>query len=219
MQVDAYPHKVYSKRMDNSTSERYDRLYKENLYPFGEEHIFFVEKALQYLKSGEVLDLGAGDGRNSIYLAAQGFHVLAVDFSQVAIKKIKKISDSRNISLDIEVADIRKRKIVRSYDLILAAFVLHHLSRSEALTLIQNMMAHTSIHGLNIIATFTEQGDFYKNNPGTENFYIRNAELKTLYSKWEILRYEEREEEAFAKRGDGSPMRNICVYLLARRVA
>ena len=203
--------------MDDSTSERYDRLYKENRYPFGKEHIFLVEKATQYLKSGEVLDLGTGDGRNSIYLASQGFHVLAIDFSQAAVDKIKTNSDTLNIST--EVADIRKRKIVRSYDLILAAFILHHLSRSEAFALIQDMMAHTSIHGLNIIATFMEQGDFYKNGPGTENFYVRNTELKTLYSKWEILHYEEREEEAFAKRSDGSPMRNTCAYLLARRVS
>ena len=88
------------KSMDDSSLERYDRLYKENPYPFGKEHSFLVEKATQYLKSGEVLDLGAGDGRNSIYLASQGFHVLAIDFSQAVVDKIKKSSDSQNISLN-----------------------------------------------------------------------------------------------------------------------
>ncbi|HEX7399851.1 MAG TPA: methyltransferase domain-containing protein, partial [Candidatus Limnocylindrales bacterium] len=39
------------------------------------------------LSPGRAIDLGAGDGRNAIWLARRGWDVTAVDFSQVAIDR------------------------------------------------------------------------------------------------------------------------------------
>ncbi len=205
--------------MDNPTAERYNRLYQDSVHPFGKKPDFIVEDTLKYLSSGIILDLGAGDGRNSIYLASHGFQTHAIDFSSVAIEKIKEATQIKKIPLHMEIEDIRTWQFIQSYDAIIATFVLHHLSHSEVLTLIQKMMTHTKIGGLNIIAAFTEEGDFYKKYPQTQNFYIHGNELKALYAEWEILHYEKRNEPASAKRVDGSPMENVCAYLLARKVA
>ena len=204
--------------MDDSTAQRYNLLYQNTPHPFGGDPDFLVKEVLQYVQSGNVLDLGAGDGRNSIYLASHGFQTFAIDFSPTAIAKIEKTIQIKHIPLHTEVADIRKWKFVKMYDFIIATFVLHHLSRSETMVLIQNMMAHTSIGGFHIIAAFTRQGDFYKKNPKTNNFYLHDHELKTLYSEWEIFHYEERIEEASMKQADGSSIKNTCAYLLARRM-
>ena len=204
--------------MDDSTAQRYDLLYQNTPHPFGKNSDFLVKEALRYIQSGHVLDLGAGDGRNSIYLASHGFQTFAIDFSRTAIEKIEKTIQIKHIPLHTEVADIRKWKFIKMYDLVLATFVLHHLSRSEAIVLIQNMMTHTKTGGLNIIAAFTQKGDFYKKDPETNNFYLHSDEFSTLYAGWKIFHYEERMEEAFMKQADGSSMKNICAYLLARKM-
>ena len=204
--------------MNDSTAQRYNLLYQDTPHPFDKNPDFLVKEALRYLQSGNVLDLGAGDGRNSIYLASHGFQTFAIDFSHTAIEKIEKAIEAKNLPLHTEVADIRTWKFVKMYDLILATFVLHHLSRSEALILIQNMMTHTKTGGLNIIVAFTQEGDFYKKDPETKNFYLHGDEFNTLYARWEILHYEERMEEASMKRADGSSMENICAYFLARKM-
>lgn len=216
MQIDFLRSIVYNKNMD-SLPKRYDRLYKETSYPFGKEPIFLIKEVVKYLKTGHVLDVGAGDGRNVLYLARQGFDISAVDVSKVAINKIREVAKKENIFVNTVRADARKMKIVRRYDLISAIFILHHLSRIEALTLINGIMAKTKPHGLNIIAAFTANGDFYRNNPKTHNFYLQHKELKSLYAEWEIIRYKERNEEALAKRVGGSPMKNKCAYLLAQK--
>ena len=41
------------------------------------------------LRPGRALDLGAGDGRNAIWLAEHGWKVTAVDFSQVALDRAR----------------------------------------------------------------------------------------------------------------------------------
>jgi SAM-dependent methyltransferase len=40
---------------------------------------------------GHAVDLACGEGRNALWLAAQGWHVLAVDFSAVAIQKAREL--------------------------------------------------------------------------------------------------------------------------------
>lgn len=80
------------------------------------------------------------------------------------------------------------------------------------------MQEHTNEEGLNTITTFTENGDFYRNNPDSGNFYPKEGELKELYAGWEILEYEEVEDQAFAKKPDGSPMMNVSARLIARKV-
>ena len=47
----------------------------------------FVEAECAGLTPGEALDLACGEGRNAIWLARQGWRVVASDFSQVALDK------------------------------------------------------------------------------------------------------------------------------------
>jgi SAM-dependent methyltransferase len=52
----------------------------------------FVEAELAALPPGKAVDLAAGEGRNAIWLAARGWHVTAVDFSQVALDKGRRLA-------------------------------------------------------------------------------------------------------------------------------
>jgi SAM-dependent methyltransferase len=61
----------------------------------------FVESELTDLPPGRALDLAAGEGRNAIWLARQGWRSTAVDFSQVALDK------GRQLAGDLPVAWVR----------------------------------------------------------------------------------------------------------------
>lgn len=79
------------------------------------------------------------------------------------------------------------------------------------------MQEHTNEDGLNTITSFTKNGDFYRSNPDTGNFYPEEDELRGLYADWEVLEYEEVENQAFEKKPDGSPMMNMSAKLIARK--
>lgn len=55
-----------------------------------------------------VLDLGCGKGRNSIYLASQGFHVIGIDFSEKALNDARQRSASYSSLIEYEQVDITK---------------------------------------------------------------------------------------------------------------
>lgn len=68
----------------------YDRHYRKENY-FGEPYAAlkeFFEMQSRGLKKGSVCDLGAGQGRDSLYIASLGFDVTAVDLSVVGLQKI-----------------------------------------------------------------------------------------------------------------------------------
>lgn len=64
-----------------------------------------VVDAVSGLAPGRALDLACGLGRNAIYLQAQGWTVVAVDSSEVALAKLPKLANLESIHADLEAGD------------------------------------------------------------------------------------------------------------------
>ena len=58
----------------------------------------FVEAECADLRPGRAVDLACGEGRNAIWLAARGWDVTAVDFSQVAIDKGRTLAGDLSVT-------------------------------------------------------------------------------------------------------------------------
>jgi SAM-dependent methyltransferase len=57
-------------------------------------------------KPGAALDLGMGEGRNALYLAANGWTVTGVDISGVALSKARQTAAARGLTFDSVEADL-----------------------------------------------------------------------------------------------------------------
>lgn len=58
------------------------------------------------LEPGRALDLACGEGRNSVWLAEQGWRVTGVDFSRAAIEKAGRLAEQRGVEVDWVCADL-----------------------------------------------------------------------------------------------------------------
>jgi SAM-dependent methyltransferase len=84
----------------------------------------FVESICGGLTPGRSIDLAAGEGRNALWLAEQGWDSTAVDYSDVAIDKARQIADRRSVSMTTEVADLNEYvPTAGGYDLVLVAYL------------------------------------------------------------------------------------------------
>lgn len=63
----------------------------------------FVETEVSGLRPGRALDLAAGEGRNAIWLAEQGWQVTAVDFSAVGLDKGRRVLAAHGRARDLHV--------------------------------------------------------------------------------------------------------------------
>lgn len=81
----------------------------------------FVARECADLEPGRALDLAAGEGRNAIWLARQGWQCTALDFSQVAVDK------GRTLAGDLPVtwicADALTWEPDHPFDLVLVAYL------------------------------------------------------------------------------------------------
>ena len=86
----------------------------------------FVAAELTGLRPGRALDLAAGHGRHTVWLAEQGWQVTAVDFSRVGLDQARKLSATRGVDdgqVDWVVADLDDYRPAReAFDLVLMAY-------------------------------------------------------------------------------------------------
>ncbi len=76
-------------------------------FVFGTEPNEFLRSQAHLLpRSGKVLAIADGEGRNGVWLAQQGLDVLSIDFSPAAQTKVRALAKKRNVALRIECVDV-----------------------------------------------------------------------------------------------------------------
>lgn len=140
---------------------------------------------IKFLSPGKTaLDVACGEGRNSIFLAQQGFKVTALDIADVGINKGRKRAKEAGISIDFHQVDLDDYQITKKYDLILNFnFLLRDLFRQEVEAL--------NPGGLLLVDTIMESPSvLMQHNP---DYLLKRGELANIFSTFdgEILASEE----------------------------
>jgi SAM-dependent methyltransferase len=75
--------------------------------------------------TGRALDLGAGEGRHSVWLAALGWQVTAVDFSPLGIERGRRGAQEVGVEVDWVVDDVRTWEPPAgvTFDLVLVSYL------------------------------------------------------------------------------------------------
>lgn len=95
----------------------------------------FVVAEVDGLPPGRAIDVAAGEARNAVWLAEQGWAATAVDFSAVALGKAQELAGARGVSITTQVLDVVREPLPGGpYDLVLVAYLqLPEPDRSAAL--------------------------------------------------------------------------------------
>jgi tellurite methyltransferase len=137
------------------------------------------------------------------------------DISEVGIEKIRLINKEKGLDIKTKVLNITEEGIDYNYDVIINTFVLHHLSSSDAKKLIYESKKNTNKGGVNIIVTFSKQGDLYERAKKSERFYPDEEMIRELYSDWDIKELNNYETKTLAKDKKGEIMKNYVISLIA----
>jgi SAM-dependent methyltransferase len=107
----------------------WDERYRATDRLWSAEPNVFVADRLGGMRPGRGLDLASGEGRNAIWLAGEGWDMTAVDFSEAAIERGRRISDE----VRWVVADVRDWEPGDEYDLIVVAYLQLSIDELEPL--------------------------------------------------------------------------------------
>lgn len=179
----------------------FDDFYSSKPKYFSEGHSGGLEECIRKYNVSpcRAIDLGAGEGRNSFFLAEQGFDVIAIEPSRVGADKIKEISSKKNLNVNVINSDFLScYEHLRDVGFLVALTSLEHMTYSdmlESVSIIKQLLVHG---GYVYIIAFTEDDPgFIKDKENASEcamfvkHYFKKGELKNLFSDFEILHYDE----------------------------
>lgn len=110
--------------MEESIGKLWDEKFSREEYFYGFEPNVFIASHTPLLRPrGELLCLGEGEGRNAVYLAAEGFNVTALDASAIGLTKALAMAKSRGVSFKTLLLDLQQWEPQEKYDGILTSYL------------------------------------------------------------------------------------------------
>lgn len=168
----------------------YNTRYREGLraeFQLKEASPLLVE-SIRGRKPGAALDLGLGEGRNSLFMAAEQWRVTGVDLSGVGVENARKAAVARGLTLNLVESDLDLYDLGETrWDLITSFYMQdwHYNSKTDTFARIARSMRPG---GLFVLEGFGPPR-------------LRQEAIEKAFSGWRILRSETIEAEPEWGRG------------------
>lgn len=165
--------------MDGPARETWNARYRERGTEPGPPSEWLVSNAA-LLEGTRALDLACGTGRNSLFLAARGFTVNALDISEVAVQALRETP-----GVHAHVADLEREPLPRdAYDVIV---LINYLQRD----LFAPVAAALAPRGIVIAETVTRAHADELGRPFDRRFLLEPGELRRAFPGLAVRRCEE----------------------------
>ena len=183
------------KKLLNQQSQHWEKNFSNKPEMFGFEPSFSAKKALETFKKNNItniIELGAGLGRDTIFFAQNGIYVHAIDYSLSATNIIKKRSKENNLDalIKVENYDIRKKlncdneNFQACYSHMLFCMAL---TNQDLKDLNQEIFRVLKKDGFNIYTVRNHtDGDFKKGKHRGEDMYEMNGFIVHYFSENKI---------------------------------
>ena len=164
--------------MAQADKEKWDKKYQNN--PAPDTPVKLITDFSKLATGTKALDIACGMGRNSQYLASQGFDVDALDISSVAIDSLQGIPNIHPKEVDLDTYVFPKDH----YDLIVCTFFL----KREIFPKVTEALKEG---GLFIYETFLHHPD-NENAPANRRFLLEEGELELTFDhEYDIMHLSE----------------------------
>ena len=181
----------------------------------GKEHQFnkFLAEAVKGKTPGKALDIGMGQGRNSLFLAALGWDVTGFDISDVGVKQAQAEAAKRNLKLNAMVGDVDKFDYGKArYDLIVGLYMHEYLTRNAG-----KVVAALKPGGMLVVEGIHR--DVNKDNMQGEKYGHLSNELTKVFSGLRIREYRDLVTQADWERSGGKPVPVVRLIAVKEQAA
>jgi SAM-dependent methyltransferase len=198
-------------------AETWNRRYDGDEFLFGTEpNAWLAGQASMLPVGGRILCVADGEGRNSVWLARQGFQVEAFDVAARAVDKARALAARSGLEVGYTVAEVDGFAWEEgAYDGVVAIFVQFADPAMRA-TLFERMVRSLKPGGVLILQGYTPRQLEYRTGgpPILSHLYTRDL-LEASFAQLSILALDDYEAEIHE--GQGHRGRSALIGLVARR--
>jgi SAM-dependent methyltransferase len=145
-----------------------------------------LAEAIRGRPPGQALDLGMGEGRNTIFLAQRGWQTTGVDLSDVAVAQASDRAAKIHVNIFAVIDDLDHYQLGKNKWDLIALFYMHAWYQGTRPASPQRLIAALKPGGLLVMEGFA----------GHEKFVFQPNELLRDFAGLEVLRYEDTDAEA-----------------------
>ena len=167
---------------------RWNERFSTDSYLFGELPNAYLAEKTPLLQKGKALCIADGEGRNSVWLASQGFEVDAFDFSPVALAKAEKLSAKHAVNVHFKCSGWESFDWKPNYYDTIAGIFFQFADPSPRRDLFEKLNLSLKSGGTLIIQGYgKEQLNYKTGGPGIlENLYDEEL-LLTSFPGYKVL--------------------------------
>lgn len=183
------------------------------------------------LPRGKALDVGAGEGRHALWLAAQGYNVEAIDISREGVRRLEKETGRLGLKVRCVVAGAADHEFgQKQYDLVISTgCALNFFKKARAKEIIARLKAAVTPAGHIYVTLSTVEDPSYQRHRGRarqvedDSFFddgmgswvnaFRPGELRACFPDFHVQDYHEREVHDT----HGKPHTHMTAFLAAER--
>lgn len=188
-------------------------------FVFGTEpNDFLVCEAHRLAPASRVLSVADGEGRNSVFLAAQGHDVDALEFAPAALAKARILAGARNVTLRFIETDVFAWDWpVEAYDAVVAIFI-QFADPVQRASLFARMMAALRPGGVLLLQGYApEQLKYGTGGPSQVDHLYTEAMLLDAFRDHETVLL--RRHDSVINEGDGHRGMSALVDMVVRKLA
>jgi SAM-dependent methyltransferase len=173
----------------------WNQRYSIEEYAYGTEPNDYLVAMSDQLPKGKVLCLAEGEGRNAVWLAEQGHDVTAVDFSEVGLRKAKKLAKLRGVNIKTIHANLEDFDIGNQHwDAIVSIFA--HMPSAMRMDLHKRCTTGLKIGGVFLLEAYTPfQLEYKTGGPATIDMMMDVSSLTAELVGLDFFHLQERIRE------------------------
>jgi tellurite methyltransferase len=144
----------------------------------------FLQQHIAHIERGPALDIACGTGRHALYLARHGFPVDAIDIAAAGLRRTQQSARAERLPVRLVQADLDQFPLARDHYALVTN--VRYLNRA----LFQRLKDCVRPSGCVLFETFTvDQAAI--GHPSNPAYLLASGELRSAFSDFEILAYEE----------------------------
>jgi SAM-dependent methyltransferase len=193
------PSLVHAQAKGKSAEQVWNDLYSKRE---GKEHQFnkFLAESVKGRKPGKALDIGMGQGRNSLFLAALGWDVTGFDIAEVGVKQAQAEAQKRGLKISAVVGDVDKFDYGKQkWDLVVGMYMHEYLTRNAAKVV-------ESLKPGGVLVVEGIHRDVNKDNLQGEKYGHVSNDLLKVFGRLRVRSYQDTMDKADWERSGGKPV-------------
>lgn len=138
---------------------KYYKIHRENSIP-SDFAQYCTDKYFRASKGLKLLELGCGNGRDSIYFAKKGLNILGLDIVKEEINYLnRKYSNKKLVFKCYDFTTFKKKNY---YDYIYSRFTIHTISEEQELLTLKNSYENLKENGILLIEARSIKDEMFK---------------------------------------------------------